>query len=293
MDLNEIKKEIEEWILAEENGGRIVDLNHINQYASLIIERHNKTPRSDFNGLSPEEMHNIVHYPFSDQCVVQLNKLDKSQYEQIPLVRQALFLLNLLKEKDLKLTKLGWLPLKVVAEMYHLGQPEWIIEEFGAKRINEYDVPSVQMARDILHLLGWIKTRKGILSLTIKGKKSLLKEDAAANEILHFSLDGIGMHNYDGVEDDKIGNIGMAYSVWLLNKFGSKWHNGVFYQELYQKVFNFPSEYNIYETRVFERHFYWLGLVERRINKQAVFPYKDEYIKTELLSMIFSFKKLS
>ncbi len=289
--INEITKEIQDWILAEEKAGRNVDINRINQYASLLMRRHNNTPRDEFNGLSPEEMTNIMYHPFSNQCIVELNKLNKEQYDKIPLVRQALFLLNTLSEKELKLTKLGWLPLKIVAEAYHLGQPEWIIEEFGQKRINEYEANSVWMARIILDLLGWIKTRKGILSLTAKGKKALTNIDNAANEILLFSLIGVGLHTFDGYEEDQIGNLGMAYSVWLLNKYGSEWYLGDFYKELYKKAFNFPGNYNAYETRVFSRLFYWLGIIEHRLNKHVGPPYEEEYKKTALLSMIFSFKK--
>lgn len=290
MHLNDIRKELQVWILAEETAGRSVDINRVNEHLQEIMIRQNSAPRSDFNGLSPEDMHNIMYNPFRDQCVVQLNKLDKNQYELVPLIRQALFLLNTLNEKDLKLTKLGWLPLKIVADAYRIGQPEWIIEELKQKRINEYEVGAVWMARIILELLGWIKTRKGVLSLTVKGRKAFSNIDAAANEILRFSLVGVGLHTFDAVEDDRIGNLGIAYSVWLLNQFGSEWHFGSFYQEHYQKAFNFPDKYTIYETRVFSRLFYWLGIVEMRLNKQVGPPFQWEYRKTDLLPMIFSFK---
>jgi len=290
MHLNDIRKELQVWILAEETAGRSVDINRVNEHLQEIMIRQNSAPRSDLNGLSPEDMHNIMYDPFRDQCVVQLNKLDKNQYELVPLIRQALFLLNTLNEKDLKLTKLGWLPLKIVADAYRIGQPEWIIEELKQKRINEYEVGAVWMARIILELLGWIKTRKGVLSLTVKGRKAFSNIDAAANEILRFSLVGVGLHTFDAVEDDRIGNLGIAYSVWLLNQFGSEWHFGSFYQEHYQKAFNFPDKYTIYETRVFSRLFYWLGIVEMRLNKQVGPPFQWEYRKTDLLPMIFSFK---
>lgn len=290
MHLNDIRKELQVWILAEETAGRSVDINRVNEHLQEIMIRQNSAPRSDLNGLSPEDMHNIMYNPFRDQCVVQLNKLDKNQYELVPLIRQALFLLNTLNEKDLKLTKLGWLPLKIVADAYRIGQPEWIIEELKQKRINEYEAGAVWIARIILELLGWIKTRKGVLSLTVKGRKAFSNIDAAANEILRFSLVGVGLHTFDAVEDDRIGNLGIAYSVWLLNQFGSEWHFGSFYQEHYQKAFNFPDKYTIYETRVFSRLFYWLGIVEMRLNKQVGPPFQWEYRKTDLLPMIFSFK---
>lgn len=267
--MNDIKKEIQTWILAEEKAGINIDMNGINDRLKTLARRHNTTPRSDFNGLSPEEMYNLLYYPFENNCVVTLNKLKKEQYDRIPLVRQTLFLLETLGKTELKLTKLGWLPLKIVAEAYPLGQPEWIIEELGQKRINEYDAKSVWMARVILDLIGWIKTRKGMLSLTAKGKKALSDIDSAANEILRFALTGVGLHTFDGIEDDRIGNIGMAYNIWLLNKFGSTWYSAIFYQKHYQKVLDYQECYNIYETRVFSRLFYWLGIVEMKPNRQA------------------------
>lgn len=289
MNMTDIRKELQKWILAEETAGRNVDLDRINERLQAMILRHNSMPCSDFNGLSPEDMHNIMYQPFNPQCVVSINKLDEEQYEKIPLVRQALFLLNTINEKELKLTKRGWLPLKIVAETYPLGQPEQMIEEFKPTRINEYDAISVEMARAILEVLGWTKIRKGMLSLTVKGKKALSNIDDAANEILLFSLIGVGLDSFDGYEDERIGNLGMPYSVWLLNKFGSEWHTGKFYQEHYSKAFNYRDVYNCYEIRVFSRLFYWLGIVENRLNKQSGSPFFKEYRKTDLLSMIFTF----
>lgn len=289
--MNEITKKIQDWINAEEIAGRSIDENRLNQYIQLLARQHNTTPRDEFNGLTPEEMHNLMYFPFSSRCIVELKNLEKEQYEKIPLVRQTLFLLNTLNEKELKLTPRGWLPLKIVAETYRLGQPEWVVEVYGAKRYYEYEVGSVWMARIILDLLGWIKTRKGMLSITAKGKKALSKIDLAANEILSFSLTRVGLQTFDGYEDESIGNLGMAYSVWLLNKYGSEWHFGDFYKEHYQNAFHFIGDYNAYETRLFKRLFYWLGIVEQRLNRQVGPPFEDEYKKTDLLSMIFSFKK--
>ncbi len=90
--LNPIIKEIQDWILAEERAGRNVDINRINERLQTATALHNSIPRSDFNGLSPEEMHNVMCHPFNEQCVVSLNKLCKEQYDKIPLVRQAIYL---------------------------------------------------------------------------------------------------------------------------------------------------------------------------------------------------------
>lgn len=292
IDLSDIRKELQALIDAEEQSGRTVDINRLNQLAQTITQTHNSAPRDDFNGLSPEQMHQIIYNPFSDNCVVRLNRLSEEQYMKIPLVRQTLFLMNTLSEKELKLTKLGWLPLKVVNEAYHIGRPEWIIEEFNQKRINEYEANSVWMSHIILELLGWVKTRKGMLSLTAKGRKALSNVGNAANEILRCSLVSVGLHTFDGYEDNRIGNWGRAYSVLLLNKFGDDWHPGYFYLEHYQKVFGFASGSGAYATRIFSRLFYWLGIADMRQYKQAGPPFVWEYKKTDLLPIIFSFENI-
>ena len=282
---------VQEWIHAEEMAGRAPDMKRISDQIKTIMKRHNNTPRKDFRGLTPNEMHYIIYHPFCDKCVVGINTLNREQYEKIPLIRQTLFLLNKLGEQDLKLTKLGWLPLKIVNEAYLLGQPVWIIEEFHQKRINEYEAGPVMMARIIITMLGWVKKRKGMLSLTIKGKKALLDIDRAANEILRCALTDVALQNFDNNPDDKIGNIGIPYSVWLLNEFGSEWHYGRFYQSYYQMIFDYPDPYDVYSVRVFYRLFFWLGVVEIKRNNQSLSHFNFEYRKSELFPVVFNIKR--
>lgn len=290
MEMEDIRWELQEWIYAEERAGRSVDMNRLNDRVQLMMQRHNSQPRSDFNGLSPEQVHLMLHNPFGPKCPVQLNDLTAAEYMQIPFVRQVLFLMQTLNEKELKLTKNGWLPLKVVAEAYRLGRPDIFLEEYGQKRFNEYDVKAVEFARALLEIHGWTKIRKGMLSLTAKGKKAIANIDEAANEIIYFSLAGGILHTVDGHENQQIGNVGIAYSVWLLNKFGPEWRDGYFYQEQYQKVVNIPERYNVYAVRVFERLFYWLGIADVQEVDKYTSKFRREFKKTDLLSMVFSFK---
>lgn len=291
MNTKDILNELQAWINEEQKAGRHVDINHINAHAQLLMQRHNGAPQADFNGLSSSEMHNLIYNPFGENCIVKLNRLDSGQYSQIPLIRQTLYLLNTLAETDLKLTKLGWLPLKIVKEIYALGQPEYFLEQFGYKRINESDAPSVGMSRAILEILSWIKVRKGILSLTAKGKAALKDIDEAANTILYYALCKVGTHHFDLYDDDRIGFYGIAYSVWLLNKFGGEWHSESFYLNQYLKVFHDFAASKAYGTRVFHRLFYWLGIIEGRNDPDPSSFFDWEVKKTDLLSVIFKFEK--
>lgn len=156
-----------------------------------------------------------------------------------------------------------------MAEANRLGQPEYILELVGQKRINEYEAYAVWMARIILETLGWVKIRKGIISTTLKGKKALTDIEKAADDILYESLNTGLLHTFDGYKEGCIGNYGIAYSIFLLNKYGSEWHLGSFYLDHYNKVFNFSEDRRAYAVRVFGRLFYWLGIAEQRQKKRC------------------------
>ena len=86
----------------------------------------------------------------------------------------------------------------------------------------------------------------------------------------------------------------MAYSVWLLNKFGKEWHTDAFYYGHYKQVVEGNNDdSHIYAVRVFRRLFYWLGIADARLKHSAEHNLSDEFRKTDLLPLIFSFKKIS
>lgn len=287
--MNSIFRDLYEWAGREERAGRKVDIYRLNERMQIMMNPNHNSHKSDFNGLSTSQLHEMLYNPFGQECIVKLNWLFEEEYTQIPLVRQAMFLMKTLSETEIKLTKNGWLPLKIVAAAYPLGCPSEVVEYFHPKRINEYDVMSLWMVRIILELSGWLKTRKGMLSLTAKGKKALSNPDELANYVIRHSLICPVLHEFDGNEDQRIGNDGIAYSVWILHKFGNEWHSGNFYQEQYQKILNFSDKYNIYATRVYERLFYWLGIIEKKESDEKIGLFKHEFRATSLLTKLFSF----
>lgn len=75
-----------------------------------------------FEGYSFYEVDKIVNDPFGPDSFVQLERLTPEEYEQIPLLQLAKYLLNLIKtNKEIKLTATGNLPVKIVKELYGAG----------------------------------------------------------------------------------------------------------------------------------------------------------------------------
>ena len=67
----------------------------------------------------------MLYRPLEEGCPVRLQKLTDSQIEQIPIMRQVLHLMLVLSASELKLTAKGYIPPKIVEELYLMGERSW------------------------------------------------------------------------------------------------------------------------------------------------------------------------
>ena len=289
IDKNEIIRRLQEWIDQMERSGKHVNLGDINRHLGEIMHAQNAMPKPDFNGFSSEQMHQMLNRPLEVECPVQLRRLTDEQIEQIPVMRQALHLMNVLSEKELKLTSQGYIPPKTVAELYEIGSHSWNSDWYKQK--SELKTEEVQVLRVVLKECGLIKTRVGKLSLTAKGKQLLVDHNELMRTIILFLFRDYNTGWLDSYEDNEVGNLGRLYSLWLLHHYGADWRNTGFYADEYSKAFPMLNADHGYEYRVFNRLFRFIGLCE--INESDDFKGKNwgkEVRKTELLDLMFTFE---
>ena len=290
IDKNEIIRRLQEWINQMEGNGKHVNLDDINRHLGEIMYAQNAAPKPNFNGFSSEQMHQMLNRPLEVGCPVQLRRLTDEQMEQIPVMRQALHLMNELSEKELKLTAQGNIPPKMVAELYELGSHSWSTDWYKQK--SEPKTEEVQVLRVVLKECGLIKTRIGKLSLTAKGKQLLADYNELMRTIILFLFRDYNTGWLDMYEDNEVGNLGRLYSLWLLHHYGEDWRNTGFYANEYSKAFPMLNAGHGYEYRVFNRLFRFIGLCE--INDSDDFNGKNwgkEARKTELLDLMFTFEE--
>ena len=291
IDKNEITRRLQEWIDQMERSGKHVNKDDINRHLVEIMHAQNAMPKPDFNGFSSEQMHQMLNRPLEVECPVQLRRLTDEQIEQIPVMRQALHLMNVLSEKELKLTSQGYIPPKTVAELYEIGSHSWNSDWYKQK--SEPKTEEVQVLRVVLKECGLIKTRVGKLSLTAKGKQLLVDHNELMRTIILFLFRDYNTGWLDSYEDNEVGNLGRLYSLWLLHHYGADWRNTGFYADEYSKAFPMLNAVHGYEYRVFNRLFRFIGLCE--INESDDFKGKNwgkEVRKTELLDLMFTFEQL-
>lgn len=189
------------------------------------IYEYNNKPDEKFSGLSPFELHELIHHPFGKNCPIQFQKnINIDILNSIPFFRICEEFLNIIKRDNyIKLTPLGALPKKTMVELYdHKFITEEFIESGIYKLTKEQDSIAIQNARYVCEIAKLIKKRDNKLSLTKNGEKHLEDREFLFKLILTtFSFDFNWSIN-DGYPDEPIAQYGNLYSIYCLMKFGNQ-----------------------------------------------------------------------
>ena len=275
-------------------------MDDINKELEKLMDNRNSTGIIEFEGYSPEEMYRIIHFLFDDNCAVRIKKLNPEDFSKIPIYKGIRFLVNyLLKNEKIKLTAKGFLPTKIVADLYNQKYfPEEIIEIGISKLYKETDSLFVNLSRILLELSGNAKKVKGTLTLTIKGKKCLNNEQLLFEDLLSVYCKKFNWGYFDGYEMSDIGSLGCGYTILLLNNYGGDKNNSKFYAQKYftaypmlkenvKSIYRTVDDYvsDCYSLRTFERFGSLFGLI--KFDKKTKYNEPIVLQKTELFDAIF------
>ncbi|MGM0442964.1 MAG: hypothetical protein ACQEQV_02130 [Fibrobacterota bacterium] len=249
---------------------------NIEDYFQPAENSSNKLPPVDFDGYSPLEMHHILYSTFSAGSPIALQGLSDSEYERVPLLHQVQNLMHIVEAAgELKLTKNGYLPQKIVRELYDQGiLKDDLIERGITKLVKEIDTDTIHLPRILAELMGVVKKRKGKLSLTQKGKKLITHNQRLMEILFRTFTETFNWAYSDGYGDNYIGQFGYGFTLLLLSKYGDTKRPGSFYAQKYfaafphlldfpTPVFSSPEEYaeRCYLLRTFERFLAYFGIV--------------------------------
>lgn len=253
-----------------------MDLNEIQNHLDNIMSEQNNRTIPDFEGYSPFEMHQILHFTFEADSPIKLQKITDLDYKNIPLLNQIKYLTNLISVKgEIKLTNKGFLPTNVVSDIY---QQRFLTDEYIERGISklykETDSLTINLTRLLIELAGIAKKRTGKLSLTKKGEKILSNDQKLLKTIIEIFASKFNWAYYDGFGENHIGQLGYGFSLILLSKYGDKNRLDSFYSEKYFKAFpqlldSIEPTYGTlesystrcYSLRTFDRFLDFFGLI--------------------------------
>lgn len=301
----EANKHLQEYIDRMQAKGITPTMEDLNRKMGEFIHLQNNIPREDFEGYSSFEMHKIIHFTFDKDSPIQFNLLTSQEYSQIPILRQVKRLMEIISEKkQVKLTTAGYLPVKIVQELYPLGVPDDLIESNVVKLAKEADCTPVHLARILAEVSGIIKQRKGILTLTAIGAKIIADDSKLFSSIFKGFCQKFNWHYFDYYSDDPqsgvIAQLGFGFSLILLSKYGNTERTAGYYADKYfrafpmmlenaQPTYKTVMEYcsDCYSIRTFERFLHHFGLIQ--IKKSKEFIQEETYVrKTPLFDKLIS-----
>lgn len=148
----------------------------VNRAIQTLTDAHNRRPRAEFDGLSPDQVWRLVYCDWeSGASVVRLNTgIPMAELEHVEILKNArVFLQSLLESQGAKTTVAGNLNRKFVVHMLHAMH--WLpgyVEALWrySKVLNEEDVFPLHTIRIVADLAGLIRKREGFYRVTSKGQ---------------------------------------------------------------------------------------------------------------------------
>jgi hypothetical protein len=285
-------------------------IDDIRRRIEASINLYNTKPIEDFEGLSPADMRYILYDPFSKDSPLRFkNNIPDKILDQIPILNQVEYLLQRINDfGEIKLTSTGSLPTTMVKELYHQGFiKDYAIEHSITKLYAETNCQPIHLTRIIVELSGFVKKKNGKLSMTKTWKDKLISKNRT--EILYqiFSMfsQKFNWSYFDGYPSQQTGQLGFAFSLYLISKYGNVERLDSFYSEKYIKAFPkilldydddpFNKEGNrefhhCYSLRTFERFFEYFNMTESRAEGKLYHDSKKFIKKTAIFDDIIYFE---
>ena len=294
----EIEIELQKFVIEyTTKKGRGPSIDELNLYLSNVVDKKNKQAKVAFEGYSPEDMNYIIYHPWGENSILHLNTLQDADFEKIPLLKQVRHLIAiLLNDEKIKLTTAGYLPPKIVKELYALGIPDELIEDGIAKLNREDDSFSAKLTRIMIKMIKVAKEQKGVMTLTVLGKKMASNPQLLLQELLNLFCTQFNWSYFDLYDSVELGRTGAAFSLILVKKYGKQKRSYQFYANKYFAAFPMfqtdPAkdfDDTCYTLRSFERFMLHFGLIniEER-GKRFQVGHTKIVVKTALFDRMIS-----
>jgi hypothetical protein len=268
--------ELKELLKGESFGS----LEEANDFLSRHMQQRNQATIDDFHGLSPEQMHRFLHFPFETPHLITFAScLDIEP--QAPILTLFKLLTDAIGGQGLKATATGNLPRSFCRESAraYLGEEEyqrW--SRFGELR-SEPEFRELNVTRLVTELAGLIRKYKGKFILSRECRKLLVEQGQSA---IYPRLFRTFVREYNWGYQDRYQEIpfiqhSFLFSLYLLTRYGNDWQTNTFYEDCFLRAFpNLLSQVqpigsyyssekvlrSSYSVRCLERFAQFMGLAE-------------------------------
>ena len=254
-------------------------------FVADFMAQRNAAAIDDFDGLSAEQMQQLLYAPFYPGGALLVADVPRSA-PPAPLLHLVLDLAAALGDDGFKATAKGNLPrayVQAAAERYQATK--WRLDSIeGIERArSEEDFRHLYVARLVARMAGLITLRRGRWSLTRKYRSTLDRHGAAGvyAQLFRAFVTRYAWNSADLFAELDIVQISWAFSLLQLVRYGDTWRDGRFYADRFVRAFptalqeashalaDHPWQRDpagevrdAYDVRVLRRFAAYLGLVE-------------------------------
>ena len=215
-------------------------LDEANAFLRQHNQQRNQAPRDDFHGLSPEQMHRFLHFPFdTPNLIVFPSSLDSLL--QAPILSLFNLLAEGIGDDGLKATATGNLPrnfCRESAQSYYSYEEYRRIIEVGELR-TEPEFRVMHTTRLVAELAGLIRKYKGKFILSRECRKLLAEQGQSG---IYSRLFRTFVREYNWAYQDHLGEIpfmqqSFLFSLYLMSRYGGEWRSSTFYEDNFLRAF--------------------------------------------------------
>jgi len=301
--MSEVMGELRELLKGQSFGS----LEEANAFLSRHMQQRSQAPIDDFHGLSPEQMHRFLHFPFDTPALIAFpSRLDITP--QAPMMTLFNLLAEAIGDGGLKATATSNLPRNFCREaaLSFLGE-EGYEEYIRYGGINsETDFSELHVTRLVSETAGLVRKYKGKF-ITSRECRKILAESGMPGIYPRLFRAFVGEYNWgyqDRYPDFQIIQQSFLFTLYLLQRYGNDWRPGAFYSDCFLRAFpmvlaeagqpSFMTPEDIvgrcFSLRSLERFAEFLGLAEIERDPSKRFTADFRLRKLSLLDQVIRFQ---
>jgi len=279
--------------------------------ASAFLRQHmqqrNQATVDDFHGLSSEQMHRFLHFPFETPDLVSFaSTLDSDQ--QIPVLSLFNLLAEAIGEDGLKATATGNLPRSFCRESARtfLGEEEYQRWSLYGELRSEPEFREMHTTRLVAGLAGLIRKYKGKFILSKECRKLLTEQGQSGiyPRLFRAFAREYNWAYYDHLEEIPFIQQSFLFGLYLLARYGGEWRSSHFFEDNFLQAFpNLLSQVHpvgsyyspekvvrlSYSSRCLKGFARFFGLVEIERSGNDRYPEEFKVRKLPLLDQVVQF----
>jgi hypothetical protein len=221
-------------------GQNFASIEEANAFMRQHMQLRNLAPIVDFHGLSSEQMHRLLYFPFDTPQLVSFPPRLATPPEA-PILTLFKLLADGIGEQGLKTTATGNLPRNFCreAQQAYLDEEEYQKRSrYGALR-TETDFGEMHVTRVVAEQAKLVRKYSGKFILTKEGEKVLAEPEQPA---LYPRLLRAYAEEFNWGYQDRYGEMpffqqSFLFTLYLLTKYGGDWKSNSFYQDAFLGAF--------------------------------------------------------